>query len=79
MPLDSTAVPLDDLVEVKERDLPGNVPLESSSHGDRESLDERDDKTAQDVSKGARVDRKLRDLSDSEVHQFEGLKREHWW
>jgi hypothetical protein len=22
---------------------------------------------------------KMRDLTDSEVHQFPGLKREHWW
>jgi hypothetical protein len=21
----------------------------------------------------------LRDLADNEVHQFPGLKREHWW
>ncbi|WRT65384.1 uncharacterized protein IL334_002327 [Kwoniella shivajii] len=25
------------------------------------------------------TDRKLRDLSDSEVHQFPGIKRDHWW
>jgi hypothetical protein len=43
---------------------------------DDEVDEEEQDKVQVDV---VGTDRKLRDLSDSEVHQFPGLTRERWW
>lgn len=43
---------------------------------DDEVDDEEQDKVQVDV---VGTDRKLRDLSDSEVHQFPGLTRDRWW
>lgn len=67
----------------------GDVPARSPTYGKmgeknigngNQDDDEDEDEDSSSASDDGRAgERKLRDLSDGEVHEFPGVKREKWW
>lgn len=71
MPLDQVA----DRLDTSSTDLESD--RQRTSH--KTTVTDEDDLDSSQDGDKYQAGIKLRDLTDSEVHQFPGLKREHWW
>lgn len=55
------------------------IPLEAHKVGMEEPVDGDAGSSSEDDEKTVIGENRFRDLSGSEVHDFPGIKREHWW